>query len=81
MLHETPNRFGKENSSRLMGIQMAFAYIGTTLVPPIVGLVSGAIGMGFYPIFLLLLVAVMMFSSEAVNYIAERKRVNLCVEK
>ena len=64
MLHETPVRFGKENSSRLMGIQMAFAYMGTTLVPPALGLVMGSFGVQLYPLFLLGLLVVMGLSSE-----------------
>lgn len=73
MLHETPNRFGAENSSRLMGIQMASAYLGTTLVPPAVGLVSGAIGMVYFPAYPFLLVALMTLSSEVVNRIGARQ--------
>lgn len=67
MLHETPVRFGKHNSSRLMGLQMAFAYIGTTLVPPVSGLVMGKFGINLYPIFILLLLIIMVASSERVN--------------
>ena len=37
MLHETPRRFGAENSQAVVGLQMAFAYIGSTLVPPLFG--------------------------------------------
>lgn len=69
MLHETPVRFGKENSSRLMGLQMAFAYIGTTLVPPLVGVIMGKFGVGLYPIFILILLIAMFLSSERVNRI------------
>lgn len=69
MLHETPVRFGKLNSSRLMGLQMAFAYIGTTLVPPVSGLIMGKFGIGLYPIFILILLVIMVISSERVNKI------------
>lgn len=75
MLHETPVRFGKNNSSRLMGIQMAFAYIGTTLVPPMLGLIMGAIGIQFYPIFILMLLVVMFVSSERVQKIVKERAV------
>jgi fucose permease len=34
LLHETPKNFGEEYSQAIMGIQMASAYIGTTLMPP-----------------------------------------------
>ncbi len=74
MLHETPSRFGRENSSSLMGIQMAAAYTGTTLVPPLVGVVSAALGLGAYPIFLFFLLGVMFFASETVNGIVKRHR-------
>jgi fucose permease len=37
LLHETPKNFGEKYSQAIMGIQMASAYIGTTLMPPIFG--------------------------------------------
>lgn len=67
MLHETPVRFGPENSSRLMGLQMACAYMGTTFVPPALGLLMGVIGVRAYPILLGILLAVMMVCSERTN--------------
>lgn len=67
MLHETPVRFGKNNSSRLMGLQMAFAYMGTTFIPPILGLLFGVIGIWFYPAFVLVLLAAMFLSNEKLN--------------
>lgn len=67
MLHETPNRFGKENSSILMGIQMASAYIGTTFIPPIIGLISDKVSLGIYPVALLVITIIMGISSETMN--------------
>lgn len=67
MLHETPVRFGKSNSSRLMGLQMAFAYMGTTFVPPVVGLISEIIGIKYYPVFILVLLIAMIASNEKIN--------------
>ncbi len=64
MLHETPVRFGAENTIRLMGLQMAFAYMGTTLVPPTLGLLMAATGVRFYPALLGILLAVLLASSE-----------------
>ena len=72
MLHETPTRFGRENSSSLMGIQMASAYTGTTLVPPLVGVISAAIGMAAYPGFLLLLLAGMVLANETAHTLVTR---------
>lgn len=73
MLHETPVRFGKNNSSKLMGIQMAFAYIGTTLVPPTLGLLMGTFGVNLYPVFILIILIVMFVSSERTNKMVLRR--------
>lgn len=71
MLHETPVRFGKNNSSRLMGVQMASAYTGTTLVPPVLGLIMGALGIRLYPVFILILLVVMFVCNERVEKIVK----------
>ena len=42
MLHETPERFGKENAQSIMGFQMAMAYTSSTTLPPIFGFVASA---------------------------------------
>jgi fucose permease len=67
MLHETPARFGKENSSRLMGIQMASAYIGLTVIPPLVGLIASHWSLKVFPFALLILLLLMVWGSERVN--------------
>ncbi|PYG86928.1 fucose permease [Ruminiclostridium sufflavum DSM 19573] len=67
MLHETPVRFGKNNSGKLIGLQMAFAYMGTTFVPPVIGLLSGFAGIRFYPVFIMAILIVMFASNEMVN--------------
>ena len=73
MLHETPVRFGKHNSGKLMGMQMAFAYTGATFVPPVLGLIMGKSGMQFYPLFVLLLLIAMGLSSERTNRMVRKK--------
>jgi len=40
MIHLTPHNFGKEASQSIMGSQIAFAYIGVMLAPPMVSLIS-----------------------------------------
>lgn len=75
MLHETPARFGKENSSRLMGIQMASAYVGLTVMPPVVGLIASRWSLKVFPFALLVLLVMMVWGSERVNQlIADRER-------
>ena len=42
MLHETPERFGKDNAQSVMGFQMAMAYTASTTLPPIFGFIASA---------------------------------------
>jgi len=73
MLHETPARFGKENSSRLMGIQMASAYVGLTIIPPLVGLIASRWSLVVFPFALLTLLLLMVWGSERVNQVVAGK--------
>jgi fucose permease len=52
MIHLTPHNFGKEVSQSIMGSQIAFAYIGVMLAPPMVSFISGALGIKVYPVLL-----------------------------
>lgn len=52
LVHNTPKRFGKENSSVIIGFQMAFAYIGTTLLSPLFGVIASKTSFKILPIFL-----------------------------
>lgn len=64
MLHETPNRFGAASSGAIMGLQMAFAYIGSTFVPPLFGTIASATSIALFPYFLLVCILIMLVSSE-----------------
>lgn len=67
IIHSTPINFGKENSQSLVGIQMASAYIGSTFMPPIFGLIAQYINIGFYPIYLGIFAVLMLVMTEALN--------------
>lgn len=67
LLHETPRRFGAQNSASLMGLQMAVAYCGLTLMPPLLGLIVDRFGLQLYPLGLLLLALTLTFSTERLN--------------
>jgi fucose permease len=62
LLHETPNNFGGEYSQAIMGIQMASAYIGTTLMPPVFGRLASYISFNIFPLFIgvILIIKIMM---------------------
>ena len=62
IIHATPIRFGREKSQAFIGVQMASAYMGSTLMPPLFGLIANHISVGLYPMYMtaiLLLMAVM----------------------
>ena len=62
----TPKRFGKRASQGLVSLQMACAYAGSSLVPPVFGLVAGAGGAAFIPYLLaILLIADIAFAQAA----------------
>lgn len=62
MIHLTPHNFGKSLSQSIMGSQIAFAYTGVMLAPPMVSLISGVFGIRIYPVLLCLLYVVMVVS-------------------
>lgn len=64
MIHETPRRFGVENSQKIIGWQMASAYVGSTFFPPLVGLVAGWAGVWVLPVLLLPVAALLLLCSE-----------------
>lgn len=49
VIHATPDNFGADNSQAIIGVQMAAAYLGSTLAPPLFGLLSGAVGLWLMP--------------------------------
>ena len=75
IIHATPNNFGAENSQAIIGIQMASAYAGITLMPPLFGWLAGKIGIGFYPTYLLIIALTMLFMSERLNKLLEKDNI------
>lgn len=67
LLHETPENFGAERSQSIMGLQMACAYMGTTLMPPIFGFLAEHVTIALYPAFMLVIVVLMTVGSEKLN--------------
>ncbi len=45
MLHETPRRFGIEESQRIIGLEMATAYVGSTSAGPLFGALAHLLGL------------------------------------
>ena len=67
IIHNTPTIFGAEASQSMMGIQMACAYVGTTFIPPIFGLLTQFISVSLLPWYLLLFAILMIVMIEIIN--------------
>ena len=52
--HMAPENFGKQYSAAVIGLQMASAYIGGTLMPLVFGHIQQSVGIGIMPAYLLL---------------------------
>lgn len=59
IIHATPKFFGATNSQAVIGVEMASAYVGICVMPPIFGFVADLVGIWIFPIFLLLITSVM----------------------
>ena len=64
IIHSTPTSFGARESQAIIGIQMAFAYTGSTLMPPLFGLMAEFISMKLLVPVLLLCFAGMVLMVE-----------------
>lgn len=73
LLHATPVNFGRENSQAIMGKQMACAYIGSTVMPPVFGLIAQWVNISLYPVYLLAFALLMIVMSERVNALVGKK--------
>jgi fucose permease len=67
LLHETPVNFGSEHSQAIMGIQMACAYVGTTFMPLLFGMLAAHISYTLFPIYLGILLLLMIAMVEALH--------------
>ena len=64
VIHSTPIRFGAEKSQAIVGVQMASAYIGTMIMPPLFGILGENISMMIWPVFLLIVLIIMIIMHE-----------------
>jgi len=64
IMHMTPDIFGKDKSQRMIGMQMAFAYMGFLTVPPLFGIIANHISIALLPVFVLILLVIITFMHE-----------------
>ena len=64
LIHSTPDHFGADKSQAIIGLQMASAYLGTCLMPPLFGVLANALSIGLMLFYLLALLALMIVTHE-----------------
>nr|WP_274619233.1 MFS transporter [Bifidobacterium amazonense] len=67
IIHSTPAYFGEENSQAIVGVQMACAYVGTMLMPPLFGLIAQYVTIRLLPLYLFAFLALMVFMHESLR--------------
>ena len=79
LIHATPTHFGADKSQAIIGIQMAFAYIGNTLMPPLFGLIVEHITVSLLPLYLHVILALMIVMHERlIRKVANKEEAHAC---
>ena len=67
IIHATPGRFGADRSQAIIGVQMASAYIGNCLMPPLFGVIANHTTIAIFPYYLLVILILMGYMHEALQ--------------
>ena len=67
IIHSTPTNFGKNKTQAVIGVQMASAYVGNLLMPPLFGIIANHISVIVFPIYLLLILIIMVVMHIKLN--------------
>ena len=73
IIHSTPEHFGADKSQAVIGIQMASAYVGTLLMPPVFGFIANHTTPGVFPFYLTAILVIMFIMHE--RLVKKTKRV------
>ena len=65
IIHSTPEHFGADRSQAIIGVQMASAYCGTCLMPPLFGLIANHITVSLFPAYMLVILVLMALMHES----------------
>lgn len=67
VIHSTPDHFGADKSQAIIGVQMASAYLGTLVMPPLFGLIANHISASLLPVYLAAITGLMILMCERLN--------------
>lgn len=73
IIHSTPEHFGAENSQAIIGVQMASAYTGILVMPPLFGVIARSISAALLPFYALAILLMMFFMHERLVRITARR--------
>ena len=74
VIHSTPYNFGVEHSSALIGAQMAAAYVGTLIMPPLFGVLGRSFSMKLFPYYSMFLLLFMVFTYRRMLQVTRKAR-------
>ena len=74
VIHSTPYNFGVEHSSALIGAQMASAYVGTLIMPPLFGVLGRSFSMKLFPYYSMFLLLFMVFTYRRMLQVTKKAR-------
>ncbi len=64
IIHSTPGNFGADKSQAMIGVQMASAYAGTCIMPPVFGFLADHISVSLFSVYLLAILVLMAVMYE-----------------
>lgn len=64
IIHSTPAHFGADKSQSMIGVQMASAYVGSCLMPPLFGIIANHITVALLPVYLFIVLILMVVMHE-----------------
>ncbi len=64
IIHATPAHFGAEHSQAVIGVQMASAYVGNLVMPPLFGVLAQYVSVRLFPWYLAGVLVLMVFMHE-----------------
>jgi len=64
IIHSTPANFGRDNSQAVIGIQMASAYMGSTFMPPVFGILAENVSIKLMPYYIAAFLVLMIILTE-----------------
>ena len=67
IIHSTPDNFGRDKSQAIIGVQMASAYTGNVVMPPLFGLIANNISISLLPVYLFVILALMVIMHISLN--------------